>query len=115
LPIKCNCHWWHCGQVLCGLGTHPISLQKKSQENPAKDKWTEANGSRGPCYKFTPELGKGLHVGSRDWQLWCVVGWQLRLCATSPMYFQCAGAGPVQKWFGRGLERLSTFFNSQSA
>lgn len=48
-----------------GRPFHPVLMlaKKNTQENPAKDKWTEANGSRGPCYKFTPGPGNGLRAG----------------------------------------------------
>lgn len=82
-------------------------------ENPrkstAKDRWTEANGSRGPCNKFSTGSGNGLH--SSGVRLDGSFAYVLRFLYT----FTAQEQDQFPSGLEGGLERLLTFYNSQSA
>lgn len=70
LPIKCYCYWWVLWTGIKSSGQEASATQPSEKTQP-KDKWTEANGSRGVVINSFVLAGIGSSGRKRSWSWGC--------------------------------------------
>lgn len=71
LPIKCYCYWWVLWTGIKSSGQEGPATQPSEKTQP-KDKWTEANGSRGVVINSFVLAGIASSGRKRSWGWGCL-------------------------------------------
>lgn len=120
LPIKCYCYWWVLWTGIKSSGQEAPATQPSEKTQP-KDKWTEANGSRGVVINSFVLAGIGSSGRKRSWSWGC--RWVVGRVYSDPGYIiyselcslRRSGHSNVNRgWWELGVAWLLCSFNSQS-